>query len=330
MSEKEIEQFLAKLRVLIPGANQEEMLARLVAGPKDEQLPDASTAQAMEQLMWLFNARREEVFYERQLLVFFEQKGDEIDLRPMKIRERNSEKEVLIVAESYFHWVTARALRKLEALGAIASHKEKAKTPDEEGSRPMRFYRHPTHRYWKRQAKNIKTLVSEFSDPTFSRAMGNQAEVLFDSALAREGFLPVACHEATRDYKGREYRATPHNLDRIYERDGIAWGAEIKNTLSYIPPDEFRVKLEMCRQLNIKPLFITRAMPKTYIREAWRLGGFCLVFGKQLYPFGQEDLARRVATVLELPVHTPRTVPEGDIRRFVEWHKRQVQKQGAS
>ena len=54
---------------------------------------------------------------------------------------------------------------------------------------------------------------------------------------------------AVTSFNGKTYSTTGHNLDRIFERDGIAYGAEIKNTLSYIDVREYRAKLDMCRVL---------------------------------------------------------------------------------
>ena len=45
------------------------------------------------------------------------------------------------------------------------------------------------------------------------------------------------------------------NLDRVFERDGIPYGAEIKNTLAYIDRGELHVKLRMCFYLGLRPLF---------------------------------------------------------------------------
>jgi len=55
-----------------------------------------------------------------------------------------------------------------------------------------------------------------------------------------------------------------------------------------------------------------------------RAGGFALLFGWQLYPFGHEDLAKRVRAELQLPVDSPRAIADGTVKRFLDWHLRQV------
>ena len=113
---------------------------------------------------------------------------------------------------------------------------------------------------------------------------------------------------------------TDHNLDRIYVRDGIAYGTEIKNTLPYIPADELATKILLCQFLDLKPLFIVRFAPKSYIEDTRREGGFTLVFKYQLYPFGYAELAKRVRSALNLPVDCPRMISDGTIQRLLNWH----------
>jgi len=52
----------------------------------------------------------------------------------------------------------------------------------------------------------------------------------------------------------------------------------VKNTLPYIPRDEFVIKLKMCKFLGLKPVFAVRWMPKSYIYEAYTKGGFGWLF----------------------------------------------------
>jgi hypothetical protein len=115
----------------------------------------------------------------------------------------------------------------------------------------------------------------------------------------------------------------PTNLDRIFERDGIAYGAEIKNTLMYIPPDELAVKLDMCDFLGLTPLFIVRMAPKSYIEQVRRRGGYTMIFEWQQYPFGAGAFAARVRAELGLPVDCRARIEDGTIQRFLRWHAEQ-------
>lgn len=126
----------------------------------------------------------------------------------------------------------------------------------------------------------------------------------------------------TRSYKDRTWKETEHDLDRIFELDGVGYGVEIKNTLRYIPIDELKAKLSMCEFLGLTPLFIVRFAPKSYVHEIQQRGGFTLIFKYQLYPHGFEDMAREVRSELGLPVDCPAAIAEGTCQRFLRWHKK--------
>ncbi|MEW6001192.1 MAG: hypothetical protein AB1638_00865 [Nitrospirota bacterium] len=44
-----------------------------------------------------------------------------------------------------------------------------------------------------------------------------------------------------------------------------------------------------------------------------------MIFEKQIYPFGQAALVKRITEVLSMPVDCPRAIPEGIIERFIKW-----------
>ncbi|MEW6660538.1 MAG: hypothetical protein AB1424_17990 [Thermodesulfobacteriota bacterium] len=240
----------------------------------------------------LFEKEPENVFYGRQIQVLFEDK--------------------------FFHWITEKALKELVAEGTIKYEEMVLKDKVS-----IRFYMTRNNRYWKRKAESKRKLIAQYSTTEFGKALGHHSEILFDSAMAKYGFMPKG--ENVKEYKGKKWTETGHNLDRIYERDGIAYGAELKNTLSYIDRDELEIKLEMCKTLELKPLFIMRMAPKSYIWEyVGKEGGFSLIFKYQLYPFGFEWFAKEVRRELALPVDCPRVIESGTIERFFKWHEKNL------
>lgn len=259
--------------------------------------PQTDTAKAF--LQRFFNDHTEEVFYERQLLIWFE-----------------DGKHEGIPKDGFFHWITGRALHELRDEQQIASDVEELST----GTR-IRFYRHKRHRFWKRDAARIKSMVQEFSTERMAKALGRHGEQMFDAALPRFGFTPVGVN--VKSFGGRQWTDTKHDLDRVFQRDGVHYGIEIKNTLRYIPHDELLVKLRMCEVLGLRPLFVVRMAPKDYINTVAQAGGFTLVLKYQLYPFGMEDLAERVRGQLRLPVDVPVRIADGTIQRLLSWHQRQ-------
>lgn len=126
-------------------------------GPDD----DPSVQKLEPELLALFDFDPEQVFYESQLAVRFE--------------------------DRYFHWVTTRALKDLREGGKIGSELQELSPKV-----PLRFYFHRRNRYWKRRAGEIRKLVLQFSDQIFTSSLGVQGELLIDAGLPRVGFQPMA------------------------------------------------------------------------------------------------------------------------------------------
>ena len=84
--------------------------------------------------------------------------------------------------------------------------------------------------------------------------------------------------------------------------------------------DELQTKLKMCSALGIKPVFVARMMPKSWIKEIVDAGGFALILKYQLYPVSHRELAKKVKAELGLPIDSPKALEEGTMDRFVRWH----------
>jgi len=227
------------------------------------------------------------VFYQRQIEVRYERK--------------------------FFHWITGKALNELAEEGKIGAATRKYPHIS------IRFYWMRKNRYWTRRANTVEKLVMRFSDPQFTNGLGRHGETMFDAALPRGGFMP--CAKNVKAWNGKAWLKTDHDLDRVFTRDGVNYGIEIKNTLSYIDRFEMRTKLDMCDFLGLVPLFIMRMAPASYIEEIRSRGGYSLIFEWQLYPFGYEKFAAEVREQLGLKVDSPRAIQEGTIQRVANWHE---------
>ncbi len=217
--------------------------------------------------------------------------------------------------KEFFHWITTKALAELRNSGRIGSSIEALADVGQ-----IRFYFHIKNRYWKRKSTEIRKLVTKFSESNFTAALGNQGETLVDAALPSVGFIPRARNVS--EFNGVPWTRTGHNLDRAFEKDGVFYGTEIKNRLSYISRDELYTKLEICDFLRIRPLFVARMMPKSYIHELHKRGGFALLMGRQFYPFGSGQFAAEVREKLNLPVDTPTRLADGTLQRLLNYHER--------
>jgi len=46
-----------------------------------------------------------------------------------------------------------------------------------------------------------------------------------------------------KEYNGKKWEKTGHDLDFVFSRNGVVYGCEIKNTLGYIEKGELELKL---------------------------------------------------------------------------------------
>lgn len=257
----------------------------------DDEAADARETSAVEDLRNLFEVNRQRVFFSRQLEVMYE-------------TER-------------FHWITNRALRSLIEEGAIYTEVRQLTWGG-----TVHLMWHRSYRYWRRAAADVVALVEEYSAPAIGAAIGQQGEFLVLAGFAQHEFVQKG--RETRSYQGTLWTATAHDLDFIFERDGIGYGVEVKNTLGYMDHDELGAKVAMCTYLGVRPLFAARMLPKTWANEIIEAGGFALILKYQLYPLAHRELATRVREKLGLPVDSPKALQDGTMRRFVNWHERHL------
>lgn len=252
---------------------------------------DPREAEASEKLEEFFETHKEGVFYSRQLEVRHE--------------------------DEWFHWVTNRALRDLVARDVVRSEERLLAT-----GQTIILMWHRSYRYYKRAAAQLVELVEDYSDPNIGGALGLQGEHLVLEGFAGRQFLMHGRN--SQEFAGRRWARTAHDLDFIFERDGVAYGIEVKNTLGYMDHEELEVKIELCEELGLRPVFAARMLPKTWINEVNDAGGFGLILKYQLYPWAHRDLAKKVQKELGLPVAAPKALEDGTMDRFEGWHKRQV------
>jgi len=259
--------------------------------PADDRPADKYELSAVEELAAFFNENRERVFFANQLAILHERK--------------------------FFHWVTYRAISELIRVGEIRTELRQLLT-----GVSIKLLWHKSHRYYRRDAAKVVALVNEYAGPNMGGALGLHGEQMILAAFARREFV-MRGHN-TRSYRGQTWDETQHNLDFIFERDGQAYGIEVKNTLSYMDQEEFDTKIMLCRHLGIAPVFAARMLPKNWIADLIAQDGYAMVLGFQLYPWTHVELAKRVARELGLPVDAPRAVAEGTMYKFEKWHRARV------
>jgi hypothetical protein len=252
---------------------------------------DSYEEEAIDSVLKLFNDNKGKVFYGRQIEVLLE--------------------------NQYFHWVTNRALRVLAGQKIIS---REVNTMAWGGS--IILYWHNSFRYYKREASKVIKIVEAYSADMVSFAVGQYGELLSLEGFAKFQF--VLKGRSVNEFMGKKWTASNHNLDMIIERDGIGYGVEIKNTLGYINKEEFELKIELCRFLGLKPVFVARMLPKNWMHVLIEHGGFGLLLKYQLFPPYLGTLAGQMETELGLPVKSPKSLFDGTIKRFENWHKKNV------
>lgn len=171
----------------------------------------------------------------------------------------------------FFHWITNKGLKELTEENVIARATQIV--PE---NQKVNFYRNRRYRYPNRESTQLIKTLTEIYDTDFTHAVGRHCEMLLDSAFARAGFKPVATN--VNEWNGVKWTDSNHNMDRIITKDSIAYGVEIKNTQNYIQHKELLLKINLCRHIGVRPLFVMRFAPKSYIEEVRKAGGFTLTF----------------------------------------------------
>lgn len=263
----------------------------LIGGPAEEPRGDPAERRAREALIEVLEAKYERVYFTRQLEIMLE--------------------------DSFFHWITGRAIRGLQEEGILMSDVRNLAT----GGR-IKLLWHRRYRYPKRAAAAVVKRVESYADPNVAGAIGLQGEALTLDGFASKGFLMRG--RDIREHEGVRWEETEHDMDFLFERDGRAYGVEVKNKLGYMDHEEMKLKVRLCRHVGLVPVFVVRMAPRTWIQEVRQADGFTLVLKYQLYPWGHRGLARAVSEELGLPVDAPRRLEEGTMRRFERWHERSV------
>ena len=256
-----------------------------------ERREDSKETEAAEQLKGFFDENRSQVFFSRQIEVLHEGR--------------------------YFHWITNRALNRLIAIKDL---KIEQRTLNYGGAINLLWHR--SYRHYKRSAERVVKLVEGYSSPVVGEELGRHGEV-----LTLQGFAEAQFTLRGRNinvFQKKRWPLTDHNLDFIFEKDGIAYGIEVKNTLRYIDQREFRTKTQLCQYLGLRPVFVVRMIPRTWVQELVREGGFALILKYQLYPPALKSLTEQIIKDLRLPVGTPRKLEEGTMSRFLRWHTKNV------
>mgnify|MGYP003376702096 CR=1 FL=1 len=249
-------------------------------------ISDSEEDKARARLLAHFIDHADSVFYSRQLEILFE--------------------------AEFFHWVTNRALRGLISEGHVLMESRKLTIGSE-----IKLVWYKSFRFYKRIANEVFGLVDKYSSAATDGTLGMQGEHLVLAAFARKQYVLLG--EEANSYGGKIWDRTGHDLDFIFEKGGVGYGVEVKNTLGYMDVDEFVTKIRMALHLGVKPVFAVRFLPKTWTDALVQSGGYAMIMKYQFYPWTHKELADSIRTTLQLPVDTPKKIEDGTMKRFENW-----------
>ncbi len=222
----------------------------------------------------------------------------------------------VLFEDRYRHWLVDRVINNLLEEGFLKGEVRKWV------NMPIKFiYRYNLRRI-KRKINGRVKLIQLYSNPLITKAIGDYAEMLFEFMFRIHNFKIVGRN--INKYKGVKWKKTNHNLDFIIEKDNIAYGVEVKNTLPYMERDEFGIKLEMCEDLGLIPLFTLRSAPGKQFDEINKADGFILRFKTQMYPPGQEKLVKDIWRLMRLPVNVVKQIYPKIEKIFIHEHEKRI------
>lgn len=258
----------------------------------DWQSNDPAIPRAKKEILSFFERddNKENIFYSRQLEIHFE--------------------------NQFYHWITNAALNQLSEENVI-----KKEVVDVGGNFKLNFYRNNNLRYYKQKQKEIIKAVEYYSNPEFSKALGQHGEIMVSNALFRGGFQYM--DKDANSYNGKTWTETKHNFDFIVKKDDVPYGVEVKNTLGYMDNNELKILLHIAGYLDLVPLFFCRMLPGNWINDIYQQhNGVSIILGHQLYPYGEENTAKTIKENLGLPVDSPKELYDSTIKRLIDNHNR--------
>jgi hypothetical protein len=128
------------------------------------------------------NVDRQQIACRKQLLSFFEENREQVCFAT-QLAVQNEDR--------FFHWITYRAIDDL-AGGPLKTEMRQMKT-----GAPIRLLWHRRHRYFRRDAARLVSLVEDYSDPNVCASLGLHADLA--KRVARELGLPVDSPRALAD-----------------------------------------------------------------------------------------------------------------------------------
>jgi len=266
--------------------------------PPNEFLPDLTKQepyiqQAVDAIEEFFR-RRKTPFHFRQLQVLFE--------------------------TQFFHITTAQAIYRLKDRGILQTKRFKAGTNVATFVFPSYLLNSQnTKKTLETHMKSKARTISLYASPYIAKDLADHFESLTKYELRSNNLTIVSSH--SNEYKNRKWKKSKANLDFIAEHpDGRVFGVQAKNELKPIEKEELEEQLEICSHLKIKPIFVVRYMPFSFINLIKQQQGFLLVIGNQIWPLGHRKLCENIKSRMSISTNLiPQKLKELAPKLRSEW-----------
>jgi predicted RecB family endonuclease len=225
-------------------------------------------------------------------------------LEVLKEVEVAYDRELRYRLESEFpHDKIGQAITKLRREGKVKQYHLPGRKGKEEA--PNTFYALPGSDYRSLLPKMREKFELAVAVIDISSAMGLYAEEVWYNAFRERGWrvYPERIEEIGNVRKFRDLEATRDTkvgIDFIVEKDGIAYGVEVKNKLPY--PSQLLEKIIVMVDLGLIPLIIARWLNPSQINAIKKLGGFYVVYKTAIYSPTYKELIDKAVKVLGFPI----------------------------
>lgn len=167
--------------------------------------------------------------------------------------------------------------------------------------------------------KRITGHINKYSSPQITDVLKRHLRALVKSELRVQGFK-IIDEGQVDSYNDRQWTETRHDLDllAIYEKKQLTVGVEVRNELDMMDRTELRIKLRLCKKLQITPVFACRWL-EPYKKEITENGGFLWQFKTQMFPIGFEPLVSKMKQRFGFPVKVATEIPHRAVKEFESW-----------
>lgn len=169
--------------------------------------------------------------------------------------------------------------------------------------------------------KRITNHVNRYSHPRIRDVLGRHLHALVKNELRIQGFK-IIDEGRVNSYNGKEWEDTKHNIDLLAEHKEkqLTIGVEVKNELDMMDRSELKIKLKLCKKLEIIPIFACRWL-EPYRQEIIDNGGFLWQFKTQMYPIGFEAFVKVMKQKFGFAVKVSTEISKKSVNEFENWIK---------